>query len=265
MEIKTNIEYSIYTPGGNTTALVAGLFDAQLRVKISKAILARHAEVEQVGFYDVSDDPNADFRLEMMGGEFCGNAARSLAFMHGQKKPCVRLMVSGCPFVLYAHAWEQESIIRLPKSFVDSSVLHDDFAIVRMRGIAFLVAFREIPKQDYLDLVKRYRRDEQAFGVIEVNCENAQYAIRPWVWVSSVDTAFHETACGSGSIAAAYVIRLLKRADSDMYQILQPSGRLLTTQFLGEEILLQGPVEFVAAACMSVAQLTIQENSIQYN
>jgi len=41
--------------------------------------MKQQPEVEQVGFVMPAKKPLCDFHVEMMGGEFCGNAARCAA------------------------------------------------------------------------------------------------------------------------------------------------------------------------------------------
>jgi len=128
------IEYRVYVPGGNATALVAGIErDAALRVEIQNAIMRADVEIEQVGFVSASTDASAGVatsgtvyadsgarehaangdapagvavaaigadcgtpELVMTGGEFCGNAARSAAYyyLHGHPGE-LTLRVSG--------------------------------------------------------------------------------------------------------------------------------------------------------------------------
>lgn len=71
------IKYNIYYPSGNTTALVIGSDYLQFRKRINESIMKMHNNIEQVGFVFVENDV---YKLEMAGGEFCGNATRSAAY-----------------------------------------------------------------------------------------------------------------------------------------------------------------------------------------
>lgn len=83
--VKENgIKYIICRPGGNDTALVYGInYTPEDKKKINDAIMAKHSNVEQVGFIDLNQTPE----LKMAGGEFCGNATRSAAncYLEGKK------------------------------------------------------------------------------------------------------------------------------------------------------------------------------------
>lgn len=68
--------YKVF-PGGNPTILVLDPVDPLERSAVAQAFMAGgHLQAEQVGFLDLGAHP---VRLDMMGGEFCGNACRSAA------------------------------------------------------------------------------------------------------------------------------------------------------------------------------------------
>ena len=68
-------------PAGNRTAIVRTPVPAELRAETAAKIMKiQELRAEQVGFEAVPRLGGAG-RLEMMGGEFCGNAARSFGFL----------------------------------------------------------------------------------------------------------------------------------------------------------------------------------------
>src|SRR6185369_17666614 len=71
------IKVTILKPAGNDTALVEGIPARKDRKKINDKIMQLFPKVEQVGFYKTTRTP----RMEMAGGEFCGNATRSFAYL----------------------------------------------------------------------------------------------------------------------------------------------------------------------------------------
>jgi histidine racemase len=75
------IHYSKVIPGGNTTILVYDRLPRKHHAAIAKSLMSLHPDCEQVGFIEPSEDPKAVCRLQMMGGEFCGNASRSLVWL----------------------------------------------------------------------------------------------------------------------------------------------------------------------------------------
>lgn len=70
------IEYKIFNPGGNITALINGCdYDTNQKKLINRMIMEKYSQVEQVGF--LSNKTNC---LEMSGGEFCANATRCAVY-----------------------------------------------------------------------------------------------------------------------------------------------------------------------------------------
>ena len=73
-------------PAGNRTAIVRTPVPADQRAQIAAKILQiNDLRAEQVGF-ETSALMGGIGRLEMMGGEFCGNAARSYGYLLWKEK-----------------------------------------------------------------------------------------------------------------------------------------------------------------------------------
>ena len=66
-------------PAGNITAVVLNPVMPEQRAPLAQKIL-REGRAEQVGFA-VPPKLGGECRLEMMGGEFCGNAVRSYGYL----------------------------------------------------------------------------------------------------------------------------------------------------------------------------------------
>ncbi len=91
------MEYIIYNPGGNKTALVIGTYYKEKK-DINDRILKLHKDVEQVGFISTKN-----CELIMAGGEFCGNATRCSASYYLKDKPgLIDIKVSGTSKILKA-------------------------------------------------------------------------------------------------------------------------------------------------------------------
>ena len=70
-------------PGGNITLLVLDATPIEARADLAKRLMALpDLAIEQVG-YVTTPVCCGDTRLEMMGGELCGNASRSLGYLEG--------------------------------------------------------------------------------------------------------------------------------------------------------------------------------------
>ncbi|MDP2789733.1 MAG: GNAT family N-acetyltransferase [bacterium] len=76
------IRFTMVKPGGNNTALVHDLIPRQYHGEIAKEVILKQDEKgEQVGYLELSTLPKTVCRLQMMGGEFCGNATRSTVML----------------------------------------------------------------------------------------------------------------------------------------------------------------------------------------
>lgn len=250
--------YSILRPGGNNTGLVVGVENDPIKRKeINDAIMVKHPNVEQVGFVNL--DPN-DAELMMAGGEFCGNATRSTAWLALKGKPGeILIKVSGVGSRLKAgvdeqgNAWAQMPIY--PKlssiSFPDR-----DIALIEMEGITHIVmddiypdATEEEFKSVAMQILQRFGLDKSvsASGVMFLTRTEQGVSLRPVVWVRDIKTLFYETACGSGT-AAIGLLEAFNQRESINLPVTQPTGMQINIMidFDGNQFndaVISGPVE----------------------
>ena len=85
------MEYSYYKidPTGNITAIVETPTERNMQCRIAGLIMAADKTIEQVGFLE-KPQSTASVRLQMMGGEFCGNASISAAALMAHQGGIVR-------------------------------------------------------------------------------------------------------------------------------------------------------------------------------
>jgi hypothetical protein len=103
--VMRTLDIVIADPAGNVTVFVLGAedFDAEERVMAAKLLLAdSELGAEQAGFVKPPPAGGGLWRLDMAGGEFCGNAARSLGLFAARKmgltgKHTLNVEVSGAP------------------------------------------------------------------------------------------------------------------------------------------------------------------------
>lgn len=74
-----NISYTKIDPAGNITVIVDSFVPREQQSRVASELMKLDNSVEQVGFLEKPDDPCCAVRLQMMGGEFCGNASLSAA------------------------------------------------------------------------------------------------------------------------------------------------------------------------------------------
>lgn len=216
----------------------------------TEIISPTHLGAEQAGYADTT---GAIPRLDMMGGEFCLNATRSLAVFlltEGLLNPTDtgwytgRASVSGMtvPVDIKARAlsggnlFEASVLLDLPSPpAIDA--LDPGINLVRVPGIAHLVfdACRHplptVGEKAIPAYLKRYGLEqEEAAGCIWLHYPPSSEqlpAITPFVWVRATDTIYAETACGSGTLAAAMVHFQTQSAPAPL-TLLQPGGETLT-------------------------------------
>ena len=70
------IRYVLLNPTGNLTGLVLDPVSPEDRPRITEALMKG---CEQVGYLQPAGQSGAAVRLQMMGGEFCGNASMAAA------------------------------------------------------------------------------------------------------------------------------------------------------------------------------------------
>lgn len=149
--------------------------------------------------------------MEMMGGEFCGNAARTFALMTAEQKGIrqgtVPVEISGCGKVLLARVDRDrgESSVEMPLPRETDWLEwrgYGRFPLVRMEGICHvIVQGKTLSREEVRELAEEtVRREEtEAAGVLFLD-ENR---MRPAVYVKETDSLVYESSCGSGSVAAA--------------------------------------------------------------
>ena len=239
------VKYSIYRPSGNDTAFVYGLnYTKEQKKKINDAIMAKHANVEQVGFVEIGKRPE----LQMAGGEFCGNATRSAAsiYLNG-KEGNLQMLVNSKDVINTGIDENGKAWCEIPLyhgNDVIREIEHGVF-IVKMNGMISVVVQKEVAKKflvnkenlksEGMNLIHKYKlENSEAVGIMFCEIEQELLKINPIVWVKAIDTLFYETACGSGTTAVCMVEAFLKKQNQKI-DILQPSGLVITASVINEE------------------------------
>lgn len=229
------INYTILRPGGNDTCLIQTdglILLSDERREINNYFQNAYPNVEQVGFVNCQTP-----ELMMAGGEFCGNATRSAAFLILDGKPGeVLIKASGVKQKLKAGVnSDGEAYAQMPILPTTSSITADgsDF-LVELEGITHFVDFTKNAtdglstdeiKLKAMQAIKEKGLDSfPAAGVIYVAQDNESLRIEPVVYVRDLDTLYYETACGSGTTALGMILALQKGKSVKNIAILQPSG-----------------------------------------
>lgn len=196
-------------PAGNITLFVLDPVPLEDRAGIA-ARLIDGSDAEQVGFVCPPLHGGVS-RMEMAGGEFCGNATRAFGMLVSQEhgSPAqIMVEVSGCdgpvPVEVDWSVRSSRAQMPLPRSVRPVQVDGHPGTLVELAGIAHLVVERIPPSQDFFQLAEPLFQDIpdlEAYGVIFLDSD--QNTITPLVKVPAVGSLVWEGSCGSGSLAAA--------------------------------------------------------------
>ncbi len=232
---------AVMYPSGNTTAILFPPVDVSdtkaLNARVMgawKALRPKDPGVEQVCYITRPRDSKALTRVEMLGGEFCGNATRSvISLLMAGRDGDGTIEVSGVEKPLAFFVSKGVTKLEMPFEETDMLTPIAEGVLVRLQGIIQLVASakarRACTPRELLENIlenKKYKlRDEPAVGVtyFDPTSRRASFA----VWVNAVDTTFDETACGSGTAAIGAVIAK-QAGKSQKIKITQPSNEWIT-------------------------------------
>lgn len=236
----SNYKISILRPGGNDTALVEGIVNKTDRKAINNSLMQSFPNVEQVGFYKY-DAKNSKAVLEMAGGEFCGNATRSLAYLllKGNIGE-LSIDVSGTKRPLKAGIKQSStafSYMPIYQDFNSVQEVNKDIYLVEIEGITHLITAK--PANSTPDELKQlakgllgqygllYSRLASGVMFVSENRKNNSIFMEPIVWVRDIETLFYETACASGTTAIGLWKSTQDRNSKTQLDIEQPSGQMI--------------------------------------
>lgn len=208
---KNRYNIVVADPAKNITVIVLDDIDKNLYKNVAKDILENtDYEAEQVGFVK-KPIIGGHIRLEMMGGEFCGNASRSVGMLFARenniKKGNVLVEITGIDGLLNVEVDldKETSTIEMPipKKIETIDVENlGEFPIVIIDGINHIIVENIQATQENFEQFKKsvYQNyDIEAFGVMFLDKEKKY--ITPVVYVKDTDTTFFESSCGSGTLA----------------------------------------------------------------
>ena len=249
--MRTLKRVAVACPSGNTTAVVFDqLPDADRKALNSRIMRAWQdlepdkPEIEQCCFVTLPQDRRAIARMEMFGGEFCGNATRSAIWLLTKGHDYTGMIeASGVDRPLRFSV--EAGVVAVEMPLPSNGELTREVAegtLVQLDGIAQLVVTEPRDGQSPRELLTRMLaenaydlRDQPAVGVsyYDPATGNARFC----VWVKAVDTIFDETACGSGTSAIGVALATEQQRSIDA-QVVQPSGEAIRTkaQYDGDKV-----------------------------
>ena len=251
MRSDKQLRYSIFDPTGNITALVESPVAEDEQTAAAAAILARHPEVEQVGFVRLPSEGGEGLTLRMAGGEFCGNASMSAAALfalrRGLDEAELVLRVSGAESAVTVRLRRREdgfdALVDMPparsvRQIVGTAQgLRGPFTCVSMQGITHAV----ITPSSALFALKENRSAAEGavraltaelgadcLGLMFLEGEGRRRRLTPLVFVPSGGTLFWEKSCASGSAAVGMALSAAS-GSALCLELDQPGGSLQVT------------------------------------
>ncbi len=231
-----DVHVVVANPAGNITIMVLDEIRQNEKLYIATRLLGYPEwNAEQVGFV-VSPVHGGMGRLEMMGGEFCGNATRSygyyLAAVRGMTEGAVLVELSGTDALLQvdANLREQTAWTQMPVPHKIEQIYLSEIGtvpVIHMDGILHIIMEDIVPldrmTQQIIEEMNRIYRPP-ATGVLYVQGQN----LHPMVYVKATNTLVAENSCGSGSIAYAYYLARNTVTGICCASIEQPGGMIET-------------------------------------
>ena len=232
-------------PAGNITVFVLDPVESRAeRADIARAIMKeKRFGAEQVGFVT---PPFHNFHkknlwhLEMAGGEFCGNAARSFGLyvarhhLRSEGEPGVKetlfVSVSGAeePVKVVVDAEKGRAAAEMPKpTSIDTLPFkNNSLPVIVFEGITHIIALDMEPaEENFYTILGVYKSGAEIPAAIGVMFyDTAAGFMKPAVYVRSIDSFVFESSCGSGTAAlGAWLSRSLSEGCA-RYAISQPGG-----------------------------------------
>ena len=210
-----NREYTVAVldPAGNVTAIVCSDVPAAERAHIAAQLLRLpELGIEQVAFL-AAPRSGGEIRLEMMGGEFCGNALRCAGFYQAlrngaQGKSCVFAEISGAdgvqPVMADTAQGTASTVMPLPLSVQPAGWADVQATRVTFAGITHFVIDCAQPDEALVQRAVAAAPEASAVGAIFL--DRAHGSIKPVVFVRETASCVAENSCASGSVATAVVL-----------------------------------------------------------
>lgn len=204
------LDFVKLSPAQNMTILVLSEVSRSEQPSVASYLMrSDRIGAEQVGFIELSDA--AESRLQMMGGEFCGNATASLAayLCATTKKQDLRLEVSGTDSPVSCHVDNKNSeynvTVDMPLPLkIDEMLMpklsSSKLTFVSFPGITHIIMENEPPRLTR-DIFSELCRELKQAAVGVITLDEKKMFISPAIYVSSTDQIVYERGCGSGSAA----------------------------------------------------------------
>ena len=231
------------SPTENMTLLIETPVPREQHLEIAEKLIAYGSVyAEQAGYIEEPENPLAEKRLQMMAGEFCGNASLSLAAVVAEKKGLkageeteIILEVSGADSLVNCHmkkeenGWSGRVAMPLPKAieYKKLQLEGETYELVEVifEGISHIIVPVSLWGENAVKKAELAAKEwaehmPAAFGILLFDEEKGE--CQPLVSVQGVSLIW-ERGCGSGTSAiGAYLA--MKEGRSLSVSLKQPGG-----------------------------------------
>ena len=231
------LRYTVIDPTKNITLLVTTPVPRDVQPRVAAELLQREKDAEQVGFAEglAAGEP----RLQMMGGEFCGNATMSMAAWLHREMPvgescALTLPVSGAPEPVPCRVTHIDGCfigtvsMPLPERIETLSLpvcgVMQSLPVVLLPGICHVIVPADMIRRDQAEKTLRSWSDllpGEAMGLLLL--DESRTAFTPLVYVRPTDSCVWERGCGSGSASIGAWLTQVRGADQCV-SLRQPGG-----------------------------------------
>ncbi|MFB4472605.1 hypothetical protein ACDI16_06585 [Oceanobacillus caeni] len=230
------------SPSENMTVFITNYVSPARYAQVANMIMDyEYLNAEQVGFIVAPKNEKSLLRLEMSGGEFCGNGVlgaaafclyrgltkdnRFLLETSGSESPlaCEVVVKSPSQFEAKAEMPHPISINDIVINLNGKGILG---SVVNLNGITHFLTDHWPSTDDFNLIIEEVTKkvEDKAIGIIPYRRlkEKEEYEIWPYVYVKETGSKFFEQACGSGTLAlGAYLSKVNKEK---RFNIHQPGG-----------------------------------------
>ncbi|MFC5602612.1 hypothetical protein [Sporosarcina koreensis] len=235
------LDFVKVSPSKNMTVLITNYVAPTNFAEIASTIMDyEYLNAEQVGFIVEPENKESVLRLEMSGGEFCGNAVLSAAaycsYKGISKSNRFFLETSGSDLPLECVVEEKSPTHFVSRAEMPHPLSTDEIVVslngriisgnvVRLDGITHFLTDYWPSEDDFSLLIEAVTEkiEDKAIGIIPYRkLRENEYEIWPYVYVTETGSRFFEQACGSGSLALG--VYLSKISNDYNLRIHQPGG-----------------------------------------
>ena len=201
LQQKREYTVAVLDPAGNVTAIVCSDVPAAERAHVAAQILRLpELGIEQVAFL-TAPRSGGEIRLEMMGGEFCGNALRCAGFYQALRNGAADGVQ---PVMADTAEGTASTVMPLPLSVQSAGWADVQAARVTFAGITHFVI--DCAQPDEILVQRAIAAAPEASAVGAIFLDRACGSIKPVVFVRETASCVAENSCASGSVATAVVL-----------------------------------------------------------